>query len=387
MINKNCKKILYGEQKAGLYIHIPFCCSKCNYCDFYSTVAFDEKKVSSFVSACFKYIKYFSEKYPDIVFDSIYFGGGTPTIIGEKLADLLNCVKNNFKISSTSEITFEANPESMNFKLLSSLKKAGFNRISIGMQSENDKMLKVLGRAHNKEKFEEAFYNVRRAGFDNISVDMMYALPEQSVDDVIKTSEYLCSLGPSHISAYALKIEKNTPFAKCGNLKIAAEDEQYEMYSAVIEILKKYGYYQYEISNFAKGGKYSFHNMKYWIGADYLGIGPSAYSKIGSERFHIAGDLTRFENFTLDNIETDEILNGEDLLFEYIMLSLRTVKGMDLSKLKAILDNKNYSYLTEKLKLYSEKGFMTYSGGFYSLTARGMWLSNEIISEILNCIF
>ena len=252
------------SKKLGLYIHIPFCKQKCNYCDFYS-LGCQENQIPSYIEALCKHIEREAHLYKDYEFDTVFLGGGTPSLIEPKEFELLvNSIKKHLKITHDAEFSLEANPGTLTKEKLISYTHNGVNRISIGLQSTNDSELKVLGRIHNLEKFKESYNLCRECGIENINVDIMYGLPNQTLDKLSQTITDICVLNPEHISAYCLKIEENTQFYKMRHsLILPSDDEEYEMYIYLVDQLKKYGYEQYEISKISKKGRRCIHNLKY----------------------------------------------------------------------------------------------------------------------------
>ena len=277
----------------GIYIHVPFCRSKCQYCDFYSLTAKDDKLMDGYLNAVMAHIKETGALAPGYKVDTIYFGGGTPSVFGaDGLAPLLSAIRRNFDVDNNAEITFEANPDSVSDSLLKRLRAEGFNRVSLGIQCADDEILKKIGRPHNFEQARSAVQRIRKAGFKNLSVDLMYGLPNQTMAGWRNTLESVLNLNPEHISCYGLKVEEGTPLYDYKDFcNLPSDDDQADMYLAACEMLRSYGFRQYEISNFARKGLYSRHNMKYWTGGEYLGFGPNASSDFAGKRFTIVRDL------------------------------------------------------------------------------------------------
>ena len=376
----------------GIYIHIPFCKRKCIYCDFYSVCGSD-KLYSGFVSALNNSIKNRADKR--IKADTVYFGGGTPTVLkSSQLTSILNAVKHSFDVSSNAEITVEANPCTVTRESLSELFNGGFNRISFGIQSAVDSELSALSRLHNYKQAEEAVLNAERAGFTNISADIMIGIIDQTRESLIDSIERITSLPVSHISAYLLKVEENTPLDEMIKrdrskiTRIADDDELAERYLLMNRLLKEKGFLQYEISNFAKPGFESRHNLKYWRCEEYLGFGPHAHSYFDSKRYFEDCDVSEFIN-----------LNGEpkitytdtdvDKAEEYIMLSLRLAEGLDTDRLARLDKEGRYSNIVSNAmeinRLSYEKLInITEDGKHISLSERGFLVSNAVISRLLN---
>lgn len=362
--------------KAGVYIHIPFCARKCPYCDFYS-LAGAESMFDEYSNALIRDIQNTGNK--DIAVDSIYFGGGTPTLMPAKLlCDICDAVKSSFNTAEDTEITAESNPFTADKNYYKELAKAGFNRISFGVQSCVDSELKKLGRLHSFEQAQMSVLEAHEAGFENISCDIMMGIPGQSIDSLMYSVDKLCSLPITHISAYMLKIETGTPY-DCDEIRnsIADDDTSAEMYLAAVERLKENEFEQYEISNFCKGGMRSLHNMKYWQLAPYYGFGASAHSFIGGKRYYYDRDILGYINAP-EKLPEDGECNA---LEEYTMLSLRLSDGMSVQRYKELGGDE------DKLELLAERlckhGMAEYDGKTLSLTAKGFLVSNSIIAELI----
>ena len=271
----------------GIYVHVPFCRSKCQYCDFYSVTCKDDRLMDQYLDAICDHIKEAGALAPNYKVDTIYFGGGTPSFFGaDGLAVILTTIRRNFDVANDAEITFECNPDSVSDRLLHRLRAEGFNRVSLGIQSDDDEMLKKLGRPHTYGQAVTAFHRIRKAGFRNVSIDLMYGLPGQDIYDWQQTLDNVLRLLPEHVSCYALKVEEGTPFYEMREaLNLPDDDTVADMYLNAVETLRGRGYRQYEISNFCRKGQISKHNMKYWNGGEYLGFGPSASSDFAGKRF------------------------------------------------------------------------------------------------------
>ena len=364
----------------GLYLHIPFCEKKCKYCDFYSAFK-SEELLDRYTLALIKSIKQWGGTLNRPI-DTIYFGGGTPSLLSHRLESIITAVKSSFCVLDNAEITLELNPAGDVKSLLEYAKKAGINRLSIGAQSGDDKELSVLGRSHTVSQTENTFFLARKLGFKNISLDLMLGLPNSSIDTLKKSLDFITELNPEHISAYILKIEENTVFYKQKDtLNLPNDDEVAEQYLFMCDYLTKKGYDHYEISNFAKNDKFSRHNLKYWQGDDYLGVGPSAHSAVDKKRFFYERDILGFinENPPLPDGEA----GGKE---EFIMLSLRLKNGVEFSKYLDLFGEKIPDKLIEKARLLEKHGFLNITDKSISLTDNGMLLSNSIITELLECL-
>ena len=368
----------------GIYIHIPFCIRKCNYCDFCSFPDSDGALIEAYADELVKRINAFSDCYGKRCVDTVYFGGGTPTLMPVKCFErILLALKNSFDISENAEISAECNPASIDKDGLAQLRALGINRLSIGLQSANNEELRLLGRLHSFEDFCETFYSARKAGFDNISVDLMYGIPAQTRESFEKTLRSIVELAPEHISAYGLKIEEGTHFYKNREgLDLPEEDLEAELYTLCCDILAQSGYLRYEISNFAKSGRESRHNLKYWNLDDYVGFGVAAHSRFCGERFGNSRDIKAF-------------LSGEDIvcerykisdnvfLTEYVMLRLRLASGIDKNAFYALTD-KEFKQMYPTTDFYIKSGFMIEDEKRIAFTTKGFLVSNAILSQMLN---
>ena len=371
----------------GIYIHVPFCRSKCTYCDFYSVTSKDEKLRDAYIDAICAHIKEAGSLAPAYQVDTVYFGGGTPSFFGsDGMATILTALRRNFDVSGDAEITFEANPDSVTDKLLRRLRSEGFNRVSLGIQTDDDTLLEQLGRPHNYAQAQNAVQRIRRAGFDNISVDLMYGLPGQTLEGWVETLQHVLQLHPEHMSCYGLTLAPDTPLYNMKDITPMADDDlQADMYLAAVEILKSKGYRQYEISNFARKGLVSKHNMKYWLGGEYLGFGPDAASDFAGKRFKIVRSLPKY---------IEGIKKGEQVLQEveeiplreragdYLMTRLRTTAGIspDEYEKQYLLPFAPLAAALEELR--SRNMAARTPEGRWHLTPQGMLLSNSIITDL-----
>ncbi len=346
----------------GLYIHVPFCRKKCLYCDFYS-VALQDGLAEKYTEA----VKRNIAAYGNMRFESVYFGGGTPILLAPYLGEMLK----GASLSDNAEITAEANPCEMTDEALSALLKSGVNRISIGVQSLCDNELSALGRRHDSETAVRAIERAKKVGFSDISADLMLGIPQQTRESLAKTLDTLTALPITHVSAYMLKIEPNTPFGR-NTPTLPDEDSVADMYLQTVNTLAAKGFHQYEISNFAKCGYSCRHNLKYWRREEYLGIGPAAHSFLDGRRFAVARDLDGFLNPPRQaELTTDDC---PDKYEESVMLGLRLSEG---------ISEELWTPFRHALKLIP-RNYYKLEGGRLSLTAEGFLLSNEIISLLLS---
>lgn len=364
----------------GLYLHIPFCERKCKYCDFYSTFV-TEELLNSYTKALIKSIKQWGglESRP---IDTIYFGGGTPSLLSHRLYDILVQIDSSFKILPDTEITLELNPSSNSKHLLETAKKAGVNRLSIGAQSGIDQELNLLGRTHTCADTTQTVNLAKGMGFSNISLDIMLALPNSTSESLMQSLEFINSMDAQHISAYMLKIEENTAFYKEKSaLNLPDDDAQAGQYLLMCEFLKEKGYNHYEISNFCKSGMESRHNLKYWKCEEYLGLGPCAHSFLNGKRFFYPRDLKSFIN---GNSPIDDGFGGD--FREFIMLNLRLETGLSLKGTEKKFNITLGEDFFETCQKFKNAGFLNMENDKISLTDEGMLLSNSIITEFLECV-
>ena len=374
----------------GIYVHIPFCQRKCNYCDFYSVC--DIKQSDRYLDALVKQFEDYSGASDRYLVDTVYIGGGTPSLLKKKqLKRLFSALRKNFNISGDAEITCEVNPVSASKKMLKALKKQGVNRLSIGVQSADNGLLKTLGRLHTWEDAVSTVETARKLKFHNISVDCMYALPGQTKEIFFDTLEKIVSLGVEHLSLYSLKIEENTPFHKIKDtLVLPDEDCEIDMYFGAIDFLAKHGFHQYEISNFAKDSYECRHNLKYWNCEEYLGLGAAAASHYGNTRFTFVRDMKTYCDCVLSG--TDEGLLCEEYdapinecVGDYVMLKLRTNSGIDIKDFNMRFRGYDFEKLFgEKLAPFVEKALVVKSENGYRFNRKGFYVSNYILSTILD---
>lgn len=375
------------DRHLGVYIHIPFCASKCGYCDFYSLAGCDDR-MGRYQDALTRHIEEAASTMAPYYIDTVYFGGGTPSYYGaRRIADAFNTLKRAGKVLRSAEVTVECNPDSVRRHELRILKKEGVDRISLGMQSASDDLLKIIGRRHNFAQVKKAVRDIRAEGFRNLSLDLIYGLPNQTKEDWADTLARAIELEPEHISCYGLKLEEGTPMfrAYADSPVIPSEDEQADMYLYAVQTLAHYDYAQYEISNFAKRGYESRHNMKYWDMQDYLGFGPGAHSCIGDTRYSFVRSL---EGYILgvkrgdDIIDEYEKLDELDRAAEYIMLGMRRGRGISGEEYYRIYRS-DFGPLEELLREYEKDGWTRQLQGRWCFTATGFLLSNILIGSLL----
>lgn len=355
----------------GLYIHVPFCLSKCPYCDFYS-VGYTPERAEEYKGAVIRNLRHYDDEH-GFSFDTVYFGGGTPILMHEHIGEILG----NIRLTDNAEITIEANPCVSNEKALNNLISCGVNRISFGVQSLSDKELSFLGRRHTTKEAIAAIERAYSAGFRNISADLMLGLSGQTREALGYSIDRLSELPISHISAYMLKIEKDTPFGSM-KLSLPNEDEMAELYLFTCQRLEEKGFFQYEISNFSKRGRESRHNLKYWRCEEYLGIGPAAHSYLNGKRFSVGRDI---DDFLRSEVQKTEVTDESSGTFEeYAMLKLRLREGLSFSECESFGVSRDY--IEKKLKAIP-KSYIERDGKGIRLTPDGFLLSNTIIAKII----
>ncbi len=371
-----------GKPALGLYIHIPFCKAKCAYCDFYS-LAHSEEKMDAYMAALLRHLEEVAPRAAGMQVDTVYFGGGTPSYLGAaRLCRILQTVLRRYDVARDAEITLEANPDSAgDWKELRRLRRAGFNRLSLGVQSTDDALLRRIGRIHTYEQVQQAVTAARKAKFTDLSLDLIYGLPGQTMEDWQRTLADAVALGPEHLSCYGLKLEEGTPlWQQRQTLTLPDDDAQADMYLYTVAALGEMGYEQYEISNFAKSGKESRHNLKYWRMEEYAGFGPGAHSDFGGVRYGYVRDIDSYiaGRLVLSESETDSTLARD---YEYVMLSLRTAAGIDRQTFEKRY-RQRFQPMETLFEQYEKAGLASRTEGGWRLTPRGFLVSNSIIAAL-----
>lgn len=362
----------------GIYIHIPFCQSKCPYCDFYSMRS-DEDTMERYTNALIREI----EKCEDnIEADTVYFGGGTPSVLGaDRLCRVLEAVKSKFKLVSP-EITVECNPASTSLEFYQKLSDCGVNRISLGMQSAVDRERQILGRISDRKVIRENVENIKKSRIGNISVDLMIGVPFQDAESLLASIMFITQLDVQHVSAYMLKIEEGTFFHKRQKLlPFPSEDDTSDMYLFLCDYMEKLGFKQYEISNFAKFGYKSRHNLKYWHDEEYISFGPSAHSFCDGKRYYYERDLEKYITAPEKIFDGD----GGDKK-EYAMLALRLTEGLKAGAYEEKFGEKISAQFETLAEEYRKYGLMKKVANTYSMTPQGFLISNTIIGNLVDCL-
>ena len=377
------------EQKLGIYVHIPFCRSKCDYCDFYS-LAGRENDMDAYQKALLAHIKETAPLAHHMEVDTIYFGGGTPSYYGAKrLKELLSLLKKQFRVLRDAEITLEANPDSVDSKMLATLRRAGFNRLSLGVQSACNAHLQCVHRPHDFQQAKDAVSAARKAKITNLSLDLIYGLPGQDMASWQDTLEQVLALEPEHLSCYGLKVEEGTALherVSDGEL-LPDDDTQADMYLWTVERLEQAGYPQYEISNFARPGLQARHNLRYWLTRPYIGFGPGAHSDFGGRRYSFIRDLDGYIDGVLTGkkiIDASDLIPDRERGGEYLMLRLRTTQGIEEWEYRRGYFM-NFEPIEAKLLAYEQQGWAERAGSRWRLTPKGFLISNQLIGQLLDC--
>lgn len=381
------------KEELGIYIHIPFCMQKCLYCDFVSYINKSEC-VKEYINCMIKEIQSYDFKKYNIT--TIYIGGGTPSFIeSDYIKEIINVIQNKLKKNDTRwediEITIEANPGTVTLEKLNDYKTAGINRISLGLQATQHRLLKQIGRIHNYKDFLEAYELLKRVGFNNINVDLMIGLPNQSIKDLKESLEKIIKLDPNHISVYSLIIEDGTPISKLldeEKIKLPDEEIERQMYWYVKNKLELNGYNHYEISNFSKKGKESKHNLNCWKQKQYIGVGAAAHSYFKDIRYSNTNNIEEYiKNIKENNIEKNRKIEEkqtiEDKKNEFMMLGFRMIEGVNIADFKAkFVDNPLYVY-REKIKKLTDEGLIEVDLNNIKLTNKGLDLANAVFEEFI----
>ena len=366
----------------GLYLHIPFCRSKCDYCDFYSLPG-GEDRMDGYLRALLRQLEEAAPGAAGHSVDTVYVGGGTPTVFGgERLAALLAAVGRLYRLAPGAEITCEANPDSAGEELLRALRRAGFGRLSLGMQSADAGELAAVRRRHTPEQTDAAVAAARRVGFENLSLDLICGLPGQTEESWRRTVEHALSLRPEHLSCYGLKVEEGTPLARrvAAGEELPDDDAQADRYLWTVERLARAGFRQYEISNFARPGYESRHNLRYWRLEPYLGFGPGAHSDFGGRRFAVPADLAGY--LAGEAVPAGETVSPWERGNEYLMLGLRTAAGIAGEEYRRRFGG-DFAPLEELLSRFAGHGWAERNGDRWRLTPAGFLVSNRLIGALL----
>lgn len=379
-------------KELGIYIHIPFCKKKCDYCDFVSFSGKTTKMQESYINALLSEIDN-APNTGDYLVSTIYFGGGTPSFINPDLIrKVMEKIIEKFYVIENAEVTIEVNPGTVDDIKLNSYKASGINRLSIGLQTTDDKSLKKIGRIHTYEDFLDTYIEARKAGFKNINVDLMLGLPEQSVEEVVDSAERIININPEHISIYSLILEEGTPLydkVKAGKLKLVDEDDERRMYWETNNLFRKHGYNHYEISNYAKKGYESKHNMNCWKQEEYIGFGVNAHSYFNGKRYtNIANIDDYINNITagkiLKNVVIEEENRDKDQIYkEYMMLGLRKIEGVSISEFQRKFGTNPLFYFSIQIDTLQKQDLIEVDLDNIKLTRKGLDFANIVFQEFV----
>ncbi len=382
-----------ADKELELYIHIPFCIRKCNYCDFLS-FSCDEEGIEKYVSTLVEEIRCKARDYKDDVITSVFIGGGTPSILSDdQIERIMNVVKNNYNLSDCCEITIESNPGTLTEEKLLAYKKSGINRLSIGLQSADDDELKLLGRIHDYQTFVDNYNLARKLGFDTINVDLISAIPGGSIEKFKESLLKVVELNPEHISVYSLIIEEGTPFyinyGEGGPLEdtLISEDDDREIYHLTKTLLAEAGYNQYEISNYSKAGRKCQHNIGYWIRKNYVGFGLGASSLYDNMRYKNTSDMKEYLRIKAEDVPCGYMIRKEvenldikDIIGEYMYLGLRMNRGVDLKKMSEQVGQDVYNIYRTWIDKCASDGLIINKDHIICLTDKGQDLANYVMA-------
>lgn len=381
------------NKELEIYIHIPFCMKKCEYCDFLSGPQ-SEETIERYVNALVQEIHAHKESAKECVVTTVFLGGGTPSILTpNQMKMIFGALSKTFDISDVAEITVEANPGTVTKEKLLAYKTCKVNRISLGLQSTNNEELKLLGRIHTYEEFLESYQLARECGFDNINIDLISAIPKQTLQSWEETLTKVIALEPEHISAYSLIVEDGTPFADMygeggpKEMELPGEEEERAIYQRTKELLERAGYHRYEISNYAKEGKECRHNLGYWERKEYLGLGLGAANLIENVRYKNTDDLEYYlaHSDELEYIQEEkQVLTITEQMEEFVFLGLRKMEGISEKEFKQLFGKEIDECYGMQLERFLQEGLLQRKGGFLSLTERGIDVSNYVFSEFLS---
>jgi len=381
------------RKKLELYVHIPFCEKKCLYCDFLSFSAEDDLH-KAYVDKLIEEIRVQAKNYSDYQISSIFIGGGTPSVIkAVYISNIMSAIYEAFIVESLAEVTIECNPGTVDIDKLLVYKQSGINRISVGLQSSIDKELQHLGRVHTYADFLYSYEKIRESGYKNVNIDLMSALPWQTLDSWKSTLKKVVMLKPEHISAYSLIIEEGTEFSKIygspeGRKFLPTEEVEREMYHSTIDILKNYGYERYEISNYAKPGYESKHNIGYWTGEEYLGFGIGASSYVYGRRFHVEKDIKKYLDINMKRdimplYQNIHELSTKEKMEEFMFLGLRLTKGVLVTDFYDRFGMELIDVFEKPIQKNISFGLLKYENLYLRLTDKGLDLSNRVMGDFL----
>ena len=392
MAIKNAKLKIKDYNGMGMYIHIPFCIKKCRYCDFYSLPGKNESDLDNYVRALLKEIRIRGEQMPAVQLESIYLGGGTPSMLdGGQLGSIIRACGDNFTIIPGAEISMEANPATLDKAKLAAMEAAGINRLSLGVQSFFDDELALMGRVHDAAAVRETVELIHSRGWENFNLDLIYGLPGQSLKRWRQNLKQALDCKPCHLSLYLLQLEEHTPMGKDaaqGRLQMLDEDEEWRMYNLAMEYLAERGFVHYEISNFCRPGWECRHNLVYWQGREYLGLGAGAVSFVAGSRYINQPDFKGYTGALISGeqwpIEELERMEGRELMIDALILGLRLCEGIDLAHFQQRFGVDISSEYKGIIVQYMNRGLLNIENGRLSFTKAGYFLSNQVLSQFMD---
>lgn len=377
------------SKEIGLYIHIPFCKSKCHYCDFNSHAG-KEALIEPYFHALLQELGYWSHKLSGQTVKTVFIGGGTPSLVEPRhIYELMNTCSRSFHLDKGAEISMESNPGTLSYEKLISYKVSGINRLSMGLQAWQDRLLRAIGRIHTREEFMENFQLAVKAGFRNINVDLMFGLPGQTLQDWMETVGNMVKLGVAHLSCYSLKIEEGTLFGeRCesGLLETVDDELDRRMYHEAVEKLDAFGYGQYEISNFTRPGMECRHNLIYWKAEEYLGVGAGAHSYLDGRRFNNTEGVVQYIGKAArpeELAENAQEIDREESMGEYMLLGLRLLEGVSATQFEERYGTPLEAAFGKQLAKLERKQLLEREGNFVRLTSLGLDLANEVFVEFV----
>ncbi len=373
----------------GIYVHIPFCVAKCGYCDFHSIIA-DEEIVGIYINACFKELEYWAHELSNIKFDTLFIGGGTPTVLSQRqLAGLLEQIFTKFTFVDSPECSIESNPKTLDYKKVKVLKDSGINRVSLGAQAFQNNLLEGMGRVHNVAAIYESVDFLQRVGIDNYNLDLMYGLPQQLQLDWEDSLAQALKLEPTHLSCYSLIVEEDTPFFQAqqqGMLHLPDEEDELSMFTHTHEYLKAQGFHHYEISNFARPDKESRHNTLYWLNQSYLGIGSGAHGFWGNVRYANTLDIKKYIDdwsHCKPTWDLRERITADQLMDETMMVGLRLLTGVNKANFSKRFGHALEDIYGTQLRDLTARELIEEVDGFIRLTQAGLYLGNLVFSAFI----
>lgn len=377
------------KKSVSLYIHIPFCKAKCYYCDFNSFPCRNEL-IPAYFNALKKELIQYENQLKNYKISTIFIGGGTPSVVdSNNIYQLMLLLKENFDIDKDSEVTIESNPGTLTSEKLDTYIESGVNRLSIGLQAVQDRLLKTLGRTHGLQEFTTGYNLALKAGFKNINVDLIFGIPNQTLDDWNETLDYVIKSNPTHLSCYSLKIEDNTVFGEkmnSGEITPVTDELDRKMYWNSIEILKEKKYHHYEISNFSKEGFSCKHNLVYWKGLEYIGIGAGSHSFFNNIRYNNVVSIDKYIDNINKNIsikENKELIDKEDRISEYMILGLRLTDGINIENFKKRFKMEISEVYNKQIENLKKRNLLKFEGNTLKLTSLGLDLANQVFMEFL----